>query len=43
MSFIKTIDLKPSEAKQLIHIGFILKLVSIGYKTDRYHVYVVKP
>lgn len=41
MSYIKTIDLKPTDAKALIHMGFILKLVSIGVTTDRYHVYAV--
>ena len=41
MSYIKTVELKPSEAKTLIHMGFILKLVSIGVSIDRYHVYVV--
>lgn len=41
MSYIKTMDLKPTEVKALIHLGFILKLIEIGYKTDRYHVYVV--
>lgn len=41
MSYVKTTNLTPSQAKLLSHMGFILKLAELGYKTDRYHIYVV--
>jgi hypothetical protein len=41
MTMIKQIRVTPSEANELIHDGFILKLISIGLEKDTYAVYVV--
>lgn len=41
MTMIKEMRLTPSEANELIHDGFILKLISIGREKDTYRVFVV--
>ncbi len=41
MSLIKRIAINPHQAKELIHLGFVLKLVSFGMNIDTYDVYVI--
>lgn len=40
MIFIRKETLTPSQAKHLEHMGFVLKLLSIGRTVDTYAVYV---
>ncbi len=42
MSYIKQVTVTPHQAKELVHQGFILKLVSMHLDgTDTYHVFVL--
>ena len=42
MSLLRQIHLTPSQAKELVHMGFILKLIKYGVKTDVYNVFVIE-
>ncbi len=41
MKYIRNQYLTPSEAKNLVHLGFILSLVQFGKVWDKYEVYVL--
>lgn len=41
MTFVKKTYLTVSEAKELIHSGFVLKFIGVGFGKDSYEVYVV--
>lgn len=41
MNLIRQMNLTASEAKELSHLGFVLKLMKYGVMTDVYNVYVL--
>ncbi len=41
MKYVKSVRLSPSEAREMLQLGFVLKLVKFFQDVDEYEVYVL--